>query len=218
MIPKIIWQTYENKYENLSYNYKMASLTWKNLNPGWEYRYCSSEERELHIKEYSQDLYPYYKKLIPVTQADVWRLCILYLKGGFYTDMDSLCQIPLDHVFDNYIKKQNFVVMPKQPDGSCIIGSMSSIKDSKITKEILDELIVNIQNVSKYKDSEIYIHFNIISDIIKKHYDDIDFNLLSPLHGGHEGNKYAYTSDFIVKIDDQDIKYCDLAKNNNWLF
>jgi hypothetical protein len=72
--------------------------------------------------------------------------------------------------------------------------------------------------VSKYKDSEIYIHFNIISDIIKKHYDDIDFNLLSPLHGEHEGNKYVYTSDFIVKIDDQEIKYCDLAKNNNWLF
>jgi mannosyltransferase OCH1-like enzyme len=49
-VPKIIWQTHESKYNDLLPFQKDITNTWKNLNPGWEYRYINAEQRSLEVK------------------------------------------------------------------------------------------------------------------------------------------------------------------------
>lgn len=217
-IPKIIWQTYEVDYDDLRYDYKMASLTWKNLNPGWEYRYCNAKEKEIDVMEHSQELYDYYKYLNLPSKADVWRLCVLYKYGGLYTDMDSVCQRPIEDVLKNWVKSYNFILTPKMPTGISITGTMASIKNSEIVKNIIDDLLIEIKNrpnIDSIENQE-HIGFEVIANIIKKYYDNVDFGLLSPLHGGHALDGYVYSSDFNVFYNGEYVSYRDLAKINNW--
>jgi len=218
MIPKIIWQTYELDYDYLRYDYKMASLTWKNLNPGWEYKYCNAEQRKIHVKEYSDELYYYYQYLTPLNQADIWRLCVLYTYGGFYTDMDSVCQNPINQVFKNNIKNNNFILCNRGPDGLASNGTMASLGKSHTVKKIIDDLLIRIKEHFIGNNKHVNLTFYDISSIFKKYNEEIDFNLLSALHGSHLTDGYLYTSDFEVCWNDQFIKYYDLAKQNNWVF
>jgi len=216
MIPKIIWQTYEIDYDNLRYDYKMASLTWKNLNPEWEYRYCNAEARKIHVKEYSDELYYYYQYLSPINRSDIWRLCVLYKYGGFYTDMDSVCQTSIDYVLKNYVKNNNFILSFKMQDGLAHTGTMASLGKSYTVKKIIDDLLIRIKEEFIRNDKTVNFTFYEISSIFNKYDKEIDFNLSSALHGSHEGDKYAYRSDFTVFYNGEDIAYRDLAKRNNW--
>jgi|LakMenEpi03Aug12_release.lakeMendotaPanAssembly.Ray.scaffolds.fasta_scaffold110767_3 hypothetical protein len=218
MIPKIIWQTYELDYDDLRHDYRMASLTWKNLNPGWEYRYCNAEARKIHVKEYSDELYYYYQYLSPINKADIWRLCVLYTYGGFYTDMDSVCQNPLNQVFKNNIKNHNFILGPQIKYGMAPNGTMASLGKSHTVKKIIDDLLIRIKEEFIRNDRVVNITFFEFAAIVKNYNEEIDFNLHSALHAYHERDCYLYTSDFGVYWNNEHIKYYDLAKQNNWIF
>jgi hypothetical protein len=218
MIPKIIWQTYELDYDDLRYDYRMASLTWKNLNPEWEYRYCNAEARKTHVKEYSDELYYYYEYLSPINRADIWRLCVLYTYGGLYTDMDSVCVIPLNDVFKNNIKNNNFILGPQMENGMAPSGTMASLGQSHTIKKIIDDLLIRIKEEFTRNDNVVNVTFFEFASIVKKYNEEIDFNLYSALHGKHERDCYSYTSDFGVYWNNKNIKYYDLAKQNNWIF
>ena len=102
MIPKIIWQTHEWEYKDLPHNFNRCIQTWKNLNPEWEYRYHSAIDRAIDVRDFDQELYGYYMFADKVTQSDIWRYVVLYQYGGFYTDMDSFCIMPLEYSFKQF--------------------------------------------------------------------------------------------------------------------
>lgn len=103
LIPKIIWQTYESKYEDLSPIVKEYCLTWKEKNPTWEYRYMDSEEREKFVLEYFGSEWLEIFKSYPfgVIRANIWRYMVLYVYGGVYTDIDTICNDPLESWVDD---------------------------------------------------------------------------------------------------------------------
>ena len=113
MIPKIIWQTHEWKYEDLPENFRGTLKTWKNLNPEWEHRYVDAKQRAEDVKKYDQNLYRYYMLANKITQADIWRYIIIYTNGGVYADMDSICIKPLDYMIEKYYNDQDMVVTPE---------------------------------------------------------------------------------------------------------
>ena len=84
MIPKIIWQTYDLEYKNRPQTAKDFSLSWKHLNPDWEYAYVSEKNRSCFVKEYfGEEWYNIYRSYkINVMRADLWRYMCLYIKGA----------------------------------------------------------------------------------------------------------------------------------------
>ncbi|WP_094751582.1 glycosyltransferase family 32 protein [Psychromonas sp. CD1] len=94
-IPKIIWQTnYSNRstlpvYLNYLFN-RLMSLDY-------EYHYVSTEERLIFIEKHcSDEIFQNFKLLIDgAAQADLWRLIVLYYKGGVYLDIDANFVWPL---------------------------------------------------------------------------------------------------------------------------
>lgn len=92
MIPKIIWQTHNYKWQDLPEVAKLCAKTWKNMNPGWEYRYIDHIERETFVLEQDPHLHKIYLQLQPIAQADLWRYLVVYKFGGVYADMDSVCK------------------------------------------------------------------------------------------------------------------------------
>lgn len=97
MIPKIIWQTYADDWEDLPEYIKLDCLNWKELNPDWDYRYFNDKDCADFIKKHFPNYFNIYKKIkIPYIRADFWRYLVLYKFGGVYADIDTSLAEPLD--------------------------------------------------------------------------------------------------------------------------
>jgi hypothetical protein len=103
MIPKFLWQTYKTK---LPANQSARSIkSWFDVNPGIEWFYMDDDKCDRFIKEnFSQEFYDMYVSLpIGVMKADVWRIAIIYVYGGIYADLDTICLRPIeDWIKDEY--------------------------------------------------------------------------------------------------------------------
>lgn len=178
MIPKIIWQTHEWKYEDLPLNFRGTIKTWKNLNPEWEHRYVDAEQREKDIKEYNHILHRFYLLADKVTQADIWRYVITYTNGGVYADMDSVCFSPLDYIIENYYNNQDVMATPTFDLKSyknifTIDKNLNSNKTSnwqEYKKNLKNKMYVNNANFATIKNSKI---MKIIIDNILDKYNKI---------------------------------------------
>jgi mannosyltransferase OCH1-like enzyme len=78
-IPKIIWQTYKDPFDQLSDYIKNAANTWKKINLNYEYKYLDDKDaREFVLKEFGNewieifDSYP-----LNVMRADLLRYMVL---------------------------------------------------------------------------------------------------------------------------------------------
>lgn len=100
-IPKIIWQTGKEPYEELSEQVKGYISSWKSKNLDWEYRYLSDDQLyEWVALNYGQDWLDVLNDCqIGVIKADVARVLFLHA-GGLYTDLDTICNNPIKEWLD----------------------------------------------------------------------------------------------------------------------
>jgi mannosyltransferase OCH1-like enzyme len=98
MIPKIIWQTYKDPYNQLQPYMLDAINTWKTLNTEYEYRYMDdAQATEFILQEYGQEWHDIFVSLpVGVMRGDLWRYMIIYKYGGIYTDLDTECLNPIN--------------------------------------------------------------------------------------------------------------------------
>jgi mannosyltransferase OCH1-like enzyme len=98
MIPKIIWQTYKDSFDQLQPYMVDAINTWKNLNPDFEYRYMDDiQAAEFILNEYGQEWHNIFVNLpVGVMRGDLWRYMIIYKYGGVYADLDTECLNPIN--------------------------------------------------------------------------------------------------------------------------
>ena len=152
MIPKIIWQTHNYKHDYLPIHISKIANTWKNLNPGWEYRYFDYEQRQQFVKDECPEIFESYKKIWqPMYEADIWRYLIVHKYGGVYADMDSLCVKPLDYMLESYngedlIRSRQWQSWPAWDYGLVNNANFAAVKESKTLKKIIDFLLLNQSN------------------------------------------------------------------------
>lgn len=96
MIPKRIFQTFAHK--SFEPQFQRFVDDWKIYNPDFEYFLLDDEECKKFIKNnFSSDVYDAYDRIIiPTFKADLWRYCVLYIHGGFYADIDTVCLSSFD--------------------------------------------------------------------------------------------------------------------------
>lgn len=108
MIPKKIWQTYKTPYDSLPDYALDATKTWIEKNPGWEYNYFSDED----VMDFVSDNFGnkwvniFNDCPVGVMRADIWRIMILYVYGGMYTDLDTVCNVSISTWFDKISDKR----------------------------------------------------------------------------------------------------------------
>lgn len=107
VIPPCIWQTHASQaYVDARAVLKQGQDTWKGIGgfaglggfaggsaSGFTYRFHDDAQRDALIRDhFSDSLYPLYTHLpLEVMKADVWRYAVVYLYGGVYADMDTVC-------------------------------------------------------------------------------------------------------------------------------
>lgn len=111
MIPKKIWQTYKTTYDLLPDYAMSATKTWIDKNPDWEYNYFSDEDVMDFVRDnFGQSWVEIFESCpLGVMRADIWRVMVLYINGGMYTDLDTICNVSISEWFDQSIGFKNKV-------------------------------------------------------------------------------------------------------------
>jgi len=147
MIPKIIWQTYECNYKELLPEIKELTESWKNKNKNWEYRYMSYDDRNNFVlNNFGQEWFKIFNNCeLGIVKANVWRCMVLYIYGGVYCDLDTICNEPID----TWIKNEYQVTCSRDDNGNpeeYAINVFASKPNSIVLKDILNTLKNNIIN------------------------------------------------------------------------
>jgi hypothetical protein len=222
MIPKIIWQTEENDFEGLLPFQKNITGTWKNLNPGWEYRYANSQQREQYVKDYSQVLHSIYKISSGGSQSDIWRALVLYENGGVYADMDSVCTMPLDDMIKKYYNGEDMICSSvgfQTVPFSVNTSNFASIKNSKTLELTIKKSILESEQILQNNSVLPATGFGApvwksFSDSIMENQKIICFQDSYFCHSDFFKNDFQLNS--TVLYNDETLTYLDICKNNNY--
>ena len=137
MIPKIIWQTYEVPFEELPQYAKDCAQTWKDCNPEWEYKYMDAKQRnDFVLNNFDKEWHNIFTKLpYGVLQSDIWRHMVLFVYGGVYADLDTVCNKPIE----TWLKSDmNTTVFIDDGDKNFCQFILASIPKNIIYKNLLD--------------------------------------------------------------------------------
>lgn len=147
MIPKIIWQTYETPYDQITDTMKEYSNSWKEKNPDWKHMYMSREDRENFVlHEFGEEWYHIFKNCeLGVVQANIWRAMVIYKYGGVYTDFDAWCNEPIE----TWIKDDYSLTLAKddaEPGNDICIIVFGGKPGSPALKAVIDAVKKNVEN------------------------------------------------------------------------
>ena len=185
MIPKVIYKTGPFLEDNLPK--EINSIFEKTLkdNKGYELVYFDDEDcREFLIKNFNTKILNAYDSLVPSAyKADLFRYCLLYQKGGIWSDLTQTFIEPIDTFID--LEKDDLILV----DG----GFIPCAKKKGIE-------IAFMAARPKHK-----IYFKAINKIIKnvnsRHYGCSSFNPTGPIMFKElvESNKTKYNLNFVFK-------------------
>lgn len=97
-IPKIIWQTYKDDLDKTGEQIQRCVKSWKTMNKNYEHRYYNdAQAAELILKDFGKEWYDLFNNVpLGVIRADIFRYLVIYKYGGIYSDIDTVCKIPID--------------------------------------------------------------------------------------------------------------------------
>ena len=200
-IPKIIYKTGPYEYEKLPYEILELFRDIKNDNLNYQLIYYSDKECYNFIKEhFDNEVIWAYDTLIPSAyKADLFRYCLLYIKGGIYSDLTQTFYTKLDNIIDYSVDK--FVltrdrILPEHNDFGIQISFMASVANNIIYKKCIDKIIYNCK--IKYYGK---IYFDITGPyLFKTVLDNIDINYSIKLEQKDDYYIYSSENNKIIKL------------------
>lgn len=163
MIPRIIWQTYKTpKPPNESLD---CIKTWLDKNPNHDWYYFDDDRCERFIKDHFSDgFYEMYNSLpYGVMKSDAWRIAVVYIYGGVYADLDTVCLKPIDEWTDgkdlvvsvepptqNGIANFCFAASPKHPAIYCCLEQLIENYNSPNYLDKIENTGTPIQNFGQH--------------------------------------------------------------------
>lgn len=148
-IPRNIFQTWETK--KLSDGFNSLTESWRQKNPNYAYFLYDNDDREQFIKKhFDLRVYNCYCRIIPgAFKADLWRYCILYIYGGIYIDIDTICLGSIDLFLNEDIE----FMTPIDLNNCSYIGThnlfnafIASIPRHPILLNCINRIVYNVEN------------------------------------------------------------------------
>jgi mannosyltransferase OCH1-like enzyme len=138
MIPKVIWQTYKDPFDQLQPYMLDAVNTWKILNPEYEYRYMDdSQAAQFILEEYGQEWHDLFVGLpVGVMRGDLWRYMIIYKYGGIYTDLDTECLNPIN----TWLNEEYEIIVCPETNLHFCQWTFAASAGNPILKSVLDTI------------------------------------------------------------------------------
>ena len=156
MIPKIIWQTYKDPIDNLAPYMHEAMDTWKSLNPDYEHKYMDDiQAAEFVLEHFGQEWHDIFVNLpVGVMRGDLWRYMIIYIYGGIYTDLDTLCLEPIS----KWMKEDADMIVCPETDIHFCQWTFAAAPQHPIIKSVLDHIKEMLKSPNYNMDHFVHIH------------------------------------------------------------
>lgn len=157
-IPKYVFKTGISNYDDLNEELVFLFNKIVDENDDFELEYYSDEDSRKFIENnYDHRVLSAYDKLKPGSyKADLFRYCILYKRGGVYSDLSQTIVLPIKEMID--LKNDNLYLVEDRPqpnykgkDKGVIvegiqISFMASRPKNKIYLDAINEIISNCEN------------------------------------------------------------------------
>ena len=148
-IPRNIFQTWVSK--DISDGFKILPESWKEKNPNYAYFLFDDDDCEKFIKKnFNENIYNAYCRIIPgAFKADLWRYCILYIYGGIYVDIDTICLENIDSFLNEDIEFMTPIDLNNCPYYgkynlfNCFIAS---VPKHPILFNCIERIVYNVEN------------------------------------------------------------------------
>ena len=140
MIPKCIYMCYKNK--NIP---KKVIENWQILNPDYDIKLFDDNDCRMFIHRHFGEKHANIFNSISSgpNKADFWRLCVLYINGGVYTDIDLMPLEPLSYILQN--ANINFSTVLGFEKNNIFQAFLASEKNNNILKSCIDYCISNVE-------------------------------------------------------------------------
>ncbi|WP_231562254.1 glycosyltransferase family 32 protein [Alistipes sp. ZOR0009] len=187
IIPKIIHQVYVNQDGPPPF-FKRIATTWQKKHPEWKYIFWDEKKINHLLESEFPDFIPFYESLpYDIQRWDTIRYLILYKLGGVYVDMDYECIDPIDVLLVNSscCMALEPSINAKKHNKKQIISNafMASIPQHSFIKNIINEIIQNINTIFSKKDITMHILEStgpfMLSRLYEKYKQKNDITLLS---------------------------------------
>jgi len=98
MIPNILWQSWKTK--DIPRVVKPLTDSWQKSNPQLEKRFMDDAEcSQFILDHFGKSVHELYLQLPqPIMRADFWRVAVVYVHGGYYSDLDIECNTSLNNL------------------------------------------------------------------------------------------------------------------------
>lgn len=158
----IIWQTWKTPY--VTEGTYSAIQTWRECHPSYTYAFCDDTSCRALVKQVRGDAgIAVYDALRPgAFKADYWRLIALYMYGGIYTDIDTVCHIPVN-VWLSHIQKQHkalwkkkWCIIPTDTPEMLYNGFIVTTPKHPLMKQAIDMLEENVRK-RRYPHRDLYL-------------------------------------------------------------
>jgi len=148
-IPRNIFQTWTTK--QLSSEFKKLSQSWINNNPNYAYFLYDDMDCDNFIKKhFDNKIYDAYCRIIPgAFKADLWRCCVLYIHGGIYVDMDTVCISSIDFFLTEDIEFMTPVDLNNNPHigtHNLFNAFIASVPKHPILLDCINRIVYNVEN------------------------------------------------------------------------
>jgi mannosyltransferase OCH1-like enzyme len=161
-----------------------AVHSWIERNPEYDYRFfddaAAAELVRLHFDQQVQDAYE--RMPFGAGKADLFRYCFLFLHGGVYADIDTVCLRPLETVLrpdDSFVVPRR--VQPIDPSERFWNAFMASVPGHPLLKKVIRVAAQNILSSCVYEDLPRITGPVVLAECARRHSDhsDTPFRLLS---------------------------------------
>jgi hypothetical protein len=125
-------------------------MSWVKYNQDYEYRFHDKNDRVQLIKNnFAEEVLQAYHLLDNgAFKADLWRYCVLYLHGGVYADIDTVCQRMLSKLIKN---DDQFIVSTSPVNGAVFSAFLCTIPQHPFMKKLIDRAVELILSRSPIK-------------------------------------------------------------------
>ena len=212
-IPKNIFQTWETK--NITPKLQNIANIWKEKHPDYSYYLYDKNERFEFIKNnFDNDVLTAYQRLIPgAFKSDLWRYCVLYIYGGYYIDIDTLCLEKIDNVFN--INNLEFVTVIdlntniNEGTHNLANGFIGSMPNSPILLNAINMVVYNVLNKNLPKSPLDFTGPGVMGQSVNKY-------LNKSLQSSFKNKEGMITDDILLLKFEESTEY--IKCNNKILF
>lgn len=153
MIPNILWQSWKTK--ELPSSVKGLADSWKTSNPQLDVRIMDDQECSNFILEHFGDAVHKTYLSLPqnINRADFWRVAVVYVYGGYYSDLDIDCSARLQSLITN----DPDVVVIKEVNNIANFF-FGAVPQHPLLKQTLDMMIANASIINSISSQDYGMH------------------------------------------------------------